>query len=410
VTLNALQYIPVESPRELDVLLTRLKWLYTVFNCGVETGIAYHRSLDQVLCTAPIRHGANVLEIPRATQITLPAQFDVPAQRCERLSVSGGRFNLEDFLLQVNTLGLAVIQDGRLVYERYGLGNTETTKWMSNSASKFVVGMLIAIAQQEGAIKSFRDPVCAYWPELAGTGWEGVTIDHCLRMASGIGFDEYALDLWKDGPYVRLFYGLAFGTIESHVVEQHSKARPGTRAEYSSINTEALGGVLIRATGRSLTDYLEEKIWRPAGMEHDAYWVTDPTGRAFALAGLCATLRDYGRLGMIMNNGGKLNGRQIVPAAYAERLSHVEEGHFRLDGSQNDAVLSWYQVFVPSSADQNEGDYMASGSYGQNIYVNNRTRTVIVTHSMYPDILTEEADMYRHFMAFRTVADQQVGA
>ncbi len=139
-------------------------------------------------------------------------------------------------------------------------------------------------------------------------------------------------------------------------------------------------------------------------MEPPAYWVTDPTGRALALAGLCASLRDYSRLGMIMANGGAFNGKQIVPAWYAERLGMVHPLHFNLEASQNDAVLNWYQVFVPSDPALNEGDYMASGSYGQNIYVNTELETVIVTHSVYADILTEEADMFRHFMAFRAIA------
>jgi len=136
--------------------------------------------------------------------VQLPKTFHVPERVCERLSVPGGHEELESFLGRVNTLGLAVVQNGELVHERYRLGHTPETQWMSNSASKYVVGMLVAIAQSEGAIESFDDPVSKYWRELRGTGWDGVSIDHCLRMTSGIDFDEYSLDLWKDGQYVRL--------------------------------------------------------------------------------------------------------------------------------------------------------------------------------------------------------------
>ncbi|WP_183138848.1 serine hydrolase domain-containing protein [Pseudomonas syringae group genomosp. 3] len=404
MSLNGLKYIPVESPAELEVLVTRLRWVHSVFNSNVETLIEQHRSYDKTLCHAHLHPSAEVFHIPLGEAKKLPERFYVPSKDGERLSVDGGDESMEGFLARVNTLGLAVIQQGELVFERYALGNDERTRWMTNSASKFVIGMLIAIAKEEGKIESFDDPVAKYWPELQGTGWEGVTIDHCLRMTSGIQFDEYSLDLWQDGDYIRLMYGVAFGTIEEHVISQGSKATPGVRAEYSSINTEALGGVLVRVTGMSITDYLQAKIWGPAGMEHPAYWVTDPTGRAMALAGLCASLRDYARLGLIMVNGGSLNGRQIVPSWYAELLMNIEPQHFKLEASQSDAVLNWYQVFVPSDPAIDEGDYMASGSYGQNIYVNTKTQTVIATQSLYENILVEEGDMFRHLMAFRAIS------
>ena len=404
MALSDLKYLPIESREELEIVLKRLRWLHTIFNASVPEGIRFHRELDSIVCSAPIAAGSRPSPLPRGEDLSLPESFHVPGKVGERLSVESGDFGLEPFLQRVNTLGLAVVQDGKLVHERYGLGNDERTQWMSNSASKFVIGILVAIAHAEGAIESFSDPVDRYWPELAGSGWDGVTIDQCLRMTSGIAFDEYSLDLWKDGPYIRLLYALASGSIEPHVVSQGSKAPPGTRAEYSSINTEALGGILVRATGKSITQYLQEKIWQPGGMEHDAYWVADTTGREMALAGLCATLRDYARLGLMMANDGILNGKQIVPAWYAQRLATVDNAHFKLAGSQNDAVLNWYQVFVPSDEALNEGDYMASGSFGQNIYVNRKSRTVVVTHSMYADVLTEEAEMYRHFMAFRAIA------
>lgn len=403
MSLSGLKYIPVESPEELEVLLTRLRFIHSVFNGGVDDLIAQHRGFDQTLCHAHVYPSEKKSEIPRKESSGLPENFHVPTQARGRLSVEGGDASLDGFLARVNTLGLAVVQDGCLVHEQYARGNDETTRWMTNSASKYVIGLLIAIATEEGKIYSFQDPVSKYWPELH-SGWDGVTIDHCLRMTSGVDFDEYSLDLWKDGDYIRLMYGLAFGSIEEHVVSQGSKAAPGTRAEYSSMNTEVLGGVLVRATGMSITDYLQAKIWGPAGMEFPAYWVTDPTGRAMALAGLCATLRDYARLGLIMVNGGSLNGRQIVPAWYAKRLTQIDPDHYKLEGSQNDAVLNWYQVFVPSDQDLDEGDYMASGSYGQNIYVNTKTKTVIASHSMYDDILVEEAEMFRHFMAFRAIS------
>lgn len=404
MSLNCVKYIPIESPEELEVFIKRLRWIHEIFNSDVKTLIDRHRTLDQILCTAGLTPSSNPSVIPQGKPVQLPETFNVPSQPGDRLDVLGGVENLEAFLERVNTVGFSVIHKGQLVYERYAHGNNETTQWMTNSASKFVIGMLIAIAKEEGEIGSFDDPVSKYWPELEGTGWDGVTIDHCLRMTSGIQFDEYSLDLWKDGDYIRLFYGLAFGTLEEHVVSQGTKATPGTRAEYSSINTECLGGVLVRATGKSVTEYLQEKIWEPAGMEHAAYWVTDPTGRAMALAGLCASLRDYSRLGMIMANGGVLNGKQIVPVWYAKLLEQVHPSHFGLDASQNDAILNWYQVFVPSDPALSEGDYMASGSYGQNIYVNTELETVIVSHSVYTNILTEEGDMFRHLMAFRSIA------
>lgn len=410
MAISNLKPLPIDSTEELERFIARLRWIHGVFTAPLDYRIDAHRNLDKICEFNTISPGRNVREFPRGPAANLPLHFDVPKRVCERLSVEGCKnVSVEALLEEVNTLGIGIVHNNKLVYEKYAHGNDENTRWMSNSASKFVVGLLIAIAKEEGLIHSLSDPVVKYWPELAGTGWDGVTIEHCLCMTSGIEFDEYSLDTWKDGHYTRLFYGIAFGSLEEHVIAQGSKATPGTRVEYSSINTEVLGGILIRVTGMAMTEYLEEKIWKPAGLEHSAYWLTDTNHREVALAGLCATLRDYLRLGTIMVNRGQFNGQQIVPAWYADRLSRVDDAHFKLAGSQNDAVLNWLQVFVPSDPSQNRGDYMACGSYGQNIYVNPACNVVIATHSMYPNIWTEEAEMFKHFFAFRAIAESLRG-
>jgi CubicO group peptidase (beta-lactamase class C family) len=403
--LTNIDYIPLESPAELEVLLARLRWIYTLFDLDPDLHLSNMKAFDSFMDTAPIRCGDQTTEFSYAPAV-LPEEFSIPESKTRFADIDAQSINLNDFLERNNTQGLLVHHQGHVVYERYFGDHNEQIKWMTFSASKLVIGMLVAIAIEEGDIESVDDPVTKYSHELINTAWDGVTIDHCLKMTSGIDWQEEDLDLYRAGsPYAQLMNQVCFGSIEEHIRKYGREFEPGTHIRYSSIDTEMLGTVLTHATGMRISKYLEERIWKPSGMEMDAYWITDSQGRELALSGLCATLRDYARLGLILAHGGKWNGLQIVPTWFVESLSNPDKDIFELPGNNDNPLISWNQTAIPSDPEQNRGDYMGFGTLGQFIYVDPQSETVIAHHGVYPDVNDDYIEAYKHFWAFRTIIE-----
>lgn len=312
---------------------------------------------------------------PKNTAITLPTEFSYENQV----------LNTAEYLDSSGTQGLLVLQKDSLVFEAYYDGQTETTQHISWSVSKSFISALFGIAIQEGHIKSIDQTVEAYLPELIGSGYEGVKIKDVLQMSTGVGFNEDYADFNSD--INRWFRSFAWGDSQDAFAATLKRTRaPGTYNHYVSINTHVLGMILVKATGKSLTDYLQEKIWQKIGMEHDAYWVADNEGMEMALGGLNATLRDYAKMGQLFLHNGNWKGEQIVPAAWVKASITPDAPHL-IPGNPNSADSSLgygYQWWIPEST---EGEFMAIGVFHQMIYINPTTQTVIVKNSANPRYL-----------------------
>jgi CubicO group peptidase (beta-lactamase class C family) len=381
------------------------QWLLTAFDHDRERHARRHATLDQQRSHNLVATGAapSPLEArPRA----MPERLQTPRVMSRYLGVPPLAINLDQFVELLGTRGLLVWQGGSVAYEQYFKGHGADVRWMTNSASKPVVAMLVACAQARGDLGPNETPIVSYWPELKGTAWEPVTIGQCLSMTTGIDFVEESLDLeGGEAHYAELFTEVAFGSIDRFIAKLGRRAPAGTEVVYSSIDTEALGGTLIRAAGKSIAQLLEEYIWVPAGMETPAYWLTDTIGREMALAGLCATLRDYTRLGLIMLHEGLWNGKQIVPAELIHTFSQPDPALFGMPGHDDYPLVPLNQTFVPNNLADQRGDFMAAGSWGQIIYVDPRHGTVIAHQGVCADITTEYIELTRAFFAFRQISE-----
>lgn len=379
----------------------RIEWARTYFDHNRPLHVEQHRRLSDILGSAPVRAGSS----PRALEVAtraLPSRFHLPDIQATYLSVPPLAIAPDQLWDLIGTEGLLVWHDGAVVHEWYREGRDEADLWMTNSASKLVVAMLVARAIADGHLS--RDTqLVDLWPEVAGSGWDGVTVGHCMAMTTGVDFVEESLDLEGDSAFAQLFQEVAFGSIESFVSGLGRRFQPGSRVAYSSLDTEALGSALMRATGKGIAAYLEEVLWGPAGMEHDARWITDTTGREMALSGLCASLRDYARLGLVLLDEGRVGDQQLLPADFAHSLSAPPRELFDAPGHDDYPLLVFEQAFVPSTWEQQDGDFMAAGSYNQFIYVHPGTRTVVAHQGVGYDISTEYIDMHRAFMAFRQI-------
>jgi CubicO group peptidase (beta-lactamase class C family) len=249
-----------------------------------------------------------------------------------------------------------VLKDGKIALERYARGVTERTLWQSMSIAKSVVSTLVGIALKEGKIGSLDDAIddARYIPELAGSAYQGVTIRNMLQMASGVE--------WRESPYEDptsdAYYILATcignrtsgGTLDRMLglrrVVDPVTGRPveqGTVWHYSTGEAFLTGLLLQRATGVSIAQYLEQKLWKPAHMEHDGVWIRESDGGvSFGGIGFNATLRDYGRFGqLILNNGVLPNGQSLLPANWVK-----------------DATTWFAPSAIPGFADNGEYGYM----------------------------------------------------
>jgi CubicO group peptidase (beta-lactamase class C family) len=179
---------------------------------------------------------------------------------------------------------------------------------------------------------------------------------------------------------------------------------PGTFNHYVSIDTQMLAMLLQEVTNTSVTNYLQEKIWNPLGMESDAYYLIDNTGMEVALGGLNATLRDYAKFGLLYLQRGNWEGEQIVPAAWVDASHYPDSPHLQ-PGENPYSSSSWgygYQWWVPGFPDT---DYTAAGVYNQYIYIDPVTNVVVAkTSSNHKFTAEREYSKAAHVAMFRAIA------
>ncbi len=292
----------------------------------------------------------------------------------------GHTYDLYDYLADNRVAGLLVLKDGKIALEDYELGAGPDTRWASFSMAKSIASTLLGAAVRDGYIHSLDDPVTQYVPALRGGGYEGVSIRNVLMMASGVRWNETYTDPNSDRR--KLLAKLAPhqpGAAMAFMGALPKAGTPGSIWNYNTGETYVLGAIIEAATKKPLTQYLSEKIWSRAGMEQDAGWWTEsPGGLTLAGGGLSATLRDYGRFGLIALNGGVIDGQPIVPEGWFE-----EAGQAHQIGGKT--VGYGYMWWIPDQTDPiHNNAYQAEGIFGQFIYVNPKERLVIVVLSARP--------------------------
>ena len=313
-----------------------------------------------------------------------------------------------DFIEHCDTTGLIVARGNTIMVEEYYLGNTESSKAICWSVSKSVISALFGIAVEEGLIASLDDHVTNYVPSLEGTGYDGVKIKDVLQMSSGIRFNEDYADFNSD--INRMGRAIAFNSpLERFVASLENEREPGTFNQYVSMDTQVLGMILREATGMNLSQYTEEKLWCPLGMEADAYWLIDNSGMEAAFGGLNAVLRDYVRFGLLYLYNGKWNGSQVVPASWVKDSITPDAPHLMPGFNPNSNwVLGYgYQWWIPEG---DYGDYLAIGIYGQAIYVNPQYNIVIARTAVYNDYNLDGDEMELESIEFFRAIAREMGA
>jgi CubicO group peptidase (beta-lactamase class C family) len=242
---------------------------------------------------------------------------------------AGRNWTLDSYLEGTATTAfLALRRDGTVLVERYLHQRRPEDRLTSWSMAKTVTAILVGLALADGRIASLDDPAGRYVPGLAGSAYAEVPIRHLLTMASGVGFNETYDAPGTDIARLALasFQGQGRGGVASVNWITARAAEPGTRFNYASADTQVLGLVLAAATGQSVAAMTEARIWQPMGAEAAASWLIDAAGQEATFCCMNVTLRDFGRLGLLMANQGRaLDGRQVLPADWVrvmgERLA-----------------------------------------------------------------------------------------
>ena len=365
----------------------KISLIYTSLNSFKDENLAH-----------TFQHTPEIQPTVRIGRSETPFQFlkEDNAALAEGFQFAGEFYPTEPFMKDTKTSAMLVVKDDVIRYENYFFGGDETTVFSSNSMGKSFVSALMGIAVSEGAIDSVDDPLGKYIPEFVGTELENIPIRACLQMASGIDFDE---DTDMSGFSLRTLMGMpAMKVIAKYGVQE----APYTYRRYLSINTEILGQVIKNATGQGLGAYMEEKLWKRIGSEHDAYW-TLSNGTELANGGLSISLRDYARFARLYLNEGSYNGQQILPREWVRDSLDVSADYSK-PGANNDgynAIGYGYQWWVPEGE---QGEFMAIGVYGQFIYVNPTSRVIIVKVNADPNFMSENYEL-KHVAFFRAIAE-----
>jgi CubicO group peptidase (beta-lactamase class C family) len=338
--------------------------------------LTFH-NMDELFDTRRVDNGGTKWELPRAeTKLDFTYAY------------GGETRPAEAALERTFTNALIIVKQGRIVSEIYRNKTGTATHFISFSMAKSITSTLIGIAIADGHIRSVNDPITKYVPELEHTAYEGVTLKQALMMRSGANYEE-RFDFERPGLAAAAFQDslvsnkYRFASFAKVLTRAHA---PGEQFTYSTVETAVLGWVLERATKQSITQYMTERLWKPAGMESYGFWILDgepEVGREFNGAGFNAVARDYARFGLLMLRNGKAQGKQVVPAAWVKEstvaTADASAGPAGPGGPGRYLGYKYQWWTLPDSQ-----AYSAIGLQGQFIFIDPATDTVVVKLSYFP--------------------------
>lgn len=295
-----------------------------------------------------------------------------------------------DSLAANYTDGIIVLHKGRIVYERYFGVLKEDGQHGAMSVTKSFVGTLGAILVAEGTIDD-QKKVMEYVPELAESGFGDATVREVLDMTTAIRFSEDYSDpnaeVWAHAragnplPKPENYTGAR--TYFEFLQTVKKQGEHGEAFSYKTANTDVLGWIIARVTGRSVAALLSERIWRKIGAEQDAYFSVDSIGIPFAGGGLNTGLRDLVRFGELMRNGGRLNGQQIIPKTVVDDIRKGGDSE-RFAKAGYKLLKGWSYRNMWWNTHNEHGAFTARGVHGQTIYIDPEAEMVIARFASHP--------------------------
>lgn len=340
--------------------------------------------MGELVPTAKISRGSGpVARLPVALRTDLDAVTFTPLARTDTM-------NWAQAFEAVYGDAVLILHKGRIVYERYNGVMKPDQPHIAFSVTKSYFGTLAEMLIADGTIDETA-LVTRYVPELAGSGFGDATVRQILDMTTGLAYSEDYTDPASDIAKFSVAVGGApappgyAGPLAAYdyLPTIPKKGEHGEGFTYKSVNTEVVGWVIARATGKRPHEVLSERIWSKLGAEHDAQIMVDSAGAPFTAGGLNLTLRDMARFGETMRLGGRYNGKQIIPASVVAKMT--------AGGSKTDFATAGYKALAGWSyksqwwvSHNSHGAYNARGIHGQTIYIDPKAQMVIVRFASYP--------------------------
>ncbi len=312
------------------------------------------RAVEDYADVKTIKAGANIRSLPTGSPIDLPIDMD-------------------GFIERQHIAGVIILQDGEILLEQYGRDFDQNGRWTSFSVAKSITSTLVGAAIKDGYIKSIDDEITLYIPNLIGSAYEGVTVRQLLTMTSGVKWNESYWNPWSNvARFITQKPEPGVTQTVSYMRKLKREAPAGEKWKYKTGETNLIGVLVSKATGKTLSDYLSEKIWKPYGMEGDALWALDVTNHEMGGCCLSARLRDYARYGQFMLDGAMIDGEAIVPDDWIEHATNSQV-YF------NEHYGYGYQWWTSSN-----GNFMARGIFGQLIAISPEHDLVVVMVGNWP--------------------------
>jgi CubicO group peptidase (beta-lactamase class C family) len=286
--------------------------------------------------------------------------------------------DLDAFLRKTATTSFLVIQNDALLYQNYFNGYAPDSIVTSFSVAKSFTSTLVGIAIEEGLIGGVSDRITKYLPELAKQDerFSRISIRDLLTMASGIRYEETQPRF--DNRVTYLDPDLRRAALEKTEIME----APGQHWLYNNYHPLLLGMILERVTGKTVTEYLQQKLWTPLGMEYSGSWSInrDNSGLEKMESGINGRAIDFAKLGRLFLNGGNWDGKQIVPESWVEQATQPDPkpGGFYEDNPNFYYRYFWWGIKRPGG----KSDFYALGNKGQYIYVSPQKNLVIVRNGI----------------------------
>lgn len=282
--------------------------------------------------------------------------------------------DVEAHMAAQRNAGLIIVQDGKVRLEKYALGYDAGGRWTSFSVAKSFTSTLVGAAVKDGYIRSLDDKVTVYIPDLAGSAYDDVSVRQLLTMTSGVKWNEDYTDPNSDVARFNLQKPVPGEDITvSYMKTLPREAPAGSKWVYKTGETNLIGVLVSSATGKTLSDYLSEKVWKPFGMEQDGVWMLGATGHEISGCCMSASLRDYARFGQFILNGGIAGGEKILPDDW---LASATTKRADIDVPGRGYGYQWWT--------NDDGSFAAQGIFGQGIFIDPARKLVIASNGNWP--------------------------
>jgi len=307
--------------------------------------------------------------------------FDLTDLKIEQFD--GKIYGFEEHLDSNRTDGFLVLNKGKIIYEKYFGNMTENSTHNWFSVSKSLTGLTAAILAAEGKI-DLQKTTTDYLPELKGSAWDGATVQQVMDMTVNLQYNEAynnpKSDAYKFAKVIQFVDVPGPPSPFKDMLDYFKTVKKGENHEgifhYVSSNTELIGMIISKVTGKKTSAVMSEKVWSKMGAEQDGFVVQNPNGEELVSAAINSNLRDAGRLGLLMLNDGQVNGQQVIPASVVKTIKkggNVEKFAPSKRGKQFKNFHYTNQWWHTDKA-----AFFAKGLFGQWIYVDPTTETVIV--------------------------------